>query len=469
MEQRADRVLAMQPRLNDTESGELDITQTNPMHGPRRQHVEKTVSTNRCETGDAQAVDAVAAASNSVELHFSKKRHAHENVEVSPTDRTVDPSTRRDDADATTELHPVSTRDDFAAGVDFKPGSSADSADAAGSTVNNDTSVHGTSAHGSSIHGTAPGASALDASTHDASVGSACAGGAIGASTVDVSTDGGSAERVVSPGGASTSDISTDGGSSERVVSPAGGSAHDSANSAASQIVVSGLGASVQVLQFVNRLRSGVRQGHQLVAKRIGVCLIICSAAHDLTLAIVLGRHQGTVCTKMTLALSVSAFVLHAALAVAYDGMRRRCAVHYCLIVLDAAICGVSDLSRGKYVWAAYCGVAWCLILFPIGGWGVHRLLFATQKFDAAMKDKVLHSTIIAFAGSVGIVVGVGLGAVATRDYCVYVRLTKSHRLTTFRLTTGCPLSREHFPLACVRFFHANSLFFSQWDVMSRF
>ena len=103
------------------------------------------------------------------------------------------------------------------------------------------------------------------------------------------------------------------------------------------------LGLAVLVIKFSARLRLRVHQGHQLVAKRLGVALMICTGAHVVTLtSIRIVSDQGDteragqeLCADMTHAVSVAGFVLHSALALAYDGMRARCAVHYSLVAMD--------------------------------------------------------------------------------------------------------------------------------------
>ena len=147
----------------------------------------------------------------------------------------------------------------------------------------------------------------------------------------------------------------------------------------------------------IARLRARVRRGHQLVGQRLGIGLGLCSVIHDVTLTAVLSTDAGGVlCTSMTAALSVSSVLLHIAMAVAYDDLHPLCGAHYAVHAMETFIWGVVGLVKGDAWWWYYIFV-WGLCLYPIGAWGLHRLLSAASKFDASTKDAVSQSAILAF------------------------------------------------------------------------
>lgn len=160
------------------------------------------------------------------------------------------------------------------------------------------------------------------------------------------------------------------------------------------------LGAAAMSLGALARLRAGVRRGHVLLAKRLGMMLLVCSALHDVTLIIVRINEHGEIYTYMTESFSVSAFALHIALALAHSSLRFQCATHFCLTVIDAFIRAAFDLARGKFGSAAYFLVVWGLVLYPLAAWGLHRLFLAGKQLDRETKDVLSQSTLTAFASS---------------------------------------------------------------------
>ena len=161
------------------------------------------------------------------------------------------------------------------------------------------------------------------------------------------------------------------------------------------------MGASARAARFVARLRTRIRHGHQLLARRLGIGFMLCSVIHTMTLTVVLlAAGEGVLCAEMTLALSVSAFVLHCALALADDALRLRSAVHFALIVLDAFVKGAVAAVQGELGSAAFYLGFWCLCLYPLCAAGLWRVLCAAQNFEQSTRELILHSTIAGFAGS---------------------------------------------------------------------
>ena len=118
-----------------------------------------------------------------------------------------------------------------------------------------------------------------------------------------------------------------------------------------------------------------------------------------MTLIVVRINEQGELYAKMTLTLSVSSFALHAALALAHGRMRVQCFAHFCLIAMGAFINGAFHLARREFGSAVYFELVWGLV-FPVAGWGLHRLLRAAKQLDQAAKDALSSSTATAFASS---------------------------------------------------------------------
>ena len=160
------------------------------------------------------------------------------------------------------------------------------------------------------------------------------------------------------------------------------------------------LGAAAMSLGALARLRAGVRRGHATLAKRLGMALAVCSVVHDVTLIVVQINEQGELYAKMTLALSISAFVLQIALALAHDSMRVQCAAHFGFIVIEAFIRAAFHLARREFGLAAYFFVGWGLVLYPLAGWCLLRLLRVAHKLDRATKELLSSSTVTAFASS---------------------------------------------------------------------
>jgi hypothetical protein len=163
------------------------------------------------------------------------------------------------------------------------------------------------------------------------------------------------------------------------------------------------LGVSIRALAAVSRLRIGVRHSHRLLAKRMGTSLMVCSVIHAVAFMIVSFRRDeaGELCVVMSKAVSISSFIFHAAMVFAYDGMRFRCASHYCILAMDSIIGTVDHLIRGEVTSAVSRFVVWSIILYPLGGWGVYELLHAAQNFDMATRGKLSHSALLAFSASV--------------------------------------------------------------------
>ena len=160
------------------------------------------------------------------------------------------------------------------------------------------------------------------------------------------------------------------------------------------------LGAAAMSLGALARLRAGVRRGHATLAKRLGMALAVCSVVHDMTLIVVQINEQGELYAKMTLALSISAFVLQIALALAHDSMRVRCAAHFGFIVIGTFIRAAFHLARREFGLAAYFFVVWGLVLYPLAGWCLLRLLRVAHKLDRATKELLSSSAVTAFASS---------------------------------------------------------------------
>ena len=167
------------------------------------------------------------------------------------------------------------------------------------------------------------------------------------------------------------------------------------------------LGAVVLVTQFPARLRLRVHKGHQLIAKRLGVALMICTSAHLVTLTsirVVLMIHSDAaerdegeeLYIEMTSIISVAALVLHGALALECD-KPLRIAAHFSLLAMEAAIEGVFAALQGDIAWATYNLIGWCAILYPLGGWGLHQFLCVAQQLDAGTKESFLRNTLVAF------------------------------------------------------------------------
>ena len=161
------------------------------------------------------------------------------------------------------------------------------------------------------------------------------------------------------------------------------------------------LGAAVMALGALTRLRVGVRRVHATLAKRLGIFLMVWSVIHDAALIKVGINEHGALYTHLTLALSISAFVLHVALELAHDdSLRVQCTAHFFLLVMDPFIRGAFDLAQRKLSSAAYYLVGWGLILYPLVAWGLHRLLRAAKQFDQATKIALSSSTVTVFASS---------------------------------------------------------------------
>ena len=160
------------------------------------------------------------------------------------------------------------------------------------------------------------------------------------------------------------------------------------------------LNTSIRALQMVARLRIRVRRGHEDVSKRLGATLVICSIAHNVTLAITGNIGGGWLCMRTTRTLSVSSFIMHVGLALSHPGMRRLLWAHYVLLVSDAVIEGVLYFLRGALAWAVYHIVGKGCILYPIGAWAIHRFMNVVQTFELATRDAVAHAAIIVIAGS---------------------------------------------------------------------
>ena len=148
------------------------------------------------------------------------------------------------------------------------------------------------------------------------------------------------------------------------------------------------------------RLRKLVRDGDHQLASRLGVSFMVWSLVDNLELVFVLITGNWALCSHMTRAVSISAFLLHFSLALAHDGLHFRCAIHYCLIVSNSLISGVDHLVRGEIVSAAYLLLGWGIILFPLGALGLRRVLHAAPSFTPTKRVGILHSTFLAFAGS---------------------------------------------------------------------
>ena len=162
------------------------------------------------------------------------------------------------------------------------------------------------------------------------------------------------------------------------------------------------LGTAAVTLGAVTRLRAEVRLGYLILAKRLGMVLMLCSCINALTLSLSLAMEQLELYAMMTNALSVSGFVLHISLALGHDSIRAQSAAHFGVVVLPVFINGAFDLVRRDFVSAVYNLVAWGLIFSPLLGWGLRRLLDAVQRLPNSTKDALSHSTVAAFAYAAG-------------------------------------------------------------------
>ena len=82
------------------------------------------------------------------------------------------------------------------------------------------------------------------------------------------------------------------------------------------------LGAAALTLGALARLRKSIRRRHAILAKRLGIVLMTCSGVHDMTQTTVRFNDHRELYTEMATVLSISAFVLHAALALARGSLR---------------------------------------------------------------------------------------------------------------------------------------------------
>ena len=151
-------------------------------------------------------------------------------------------------------------------------------------------------------------------------------------------------------------------------------------------------GVAAMAVEAVARLRRDLRLSHALLAKRLGVVLISCSCFNVLTVIVVRVNDHGELYHYMTGAFSISAFVLHVALNLAHGSMRLGCAAHFGLLVLPTVINGVFCLARRDFASAVY-SFLWLLFLFPLLGWGLHRLLRAALELEQTRKDTLSQRT----------------------------------------------------------------------------
>jgi hypothetical protein len=161
-------------------------------------------------------------------------------------------------------------------------------------------------------------------------------------------------------------------------------------------------GAAAMAVGAATRLRQRLRLrlGGAKLANQIGVVLILCSGVNVLTVTFVCVDESGELYAYMTNALSVSSFLLHVALTLAHDSVRLGCAAHFILLVLPTFINGAFHLARRDFASAAYLFFVWLLLLFPLLGRGLHRLLSATQQLDRATKDALSRSITIVMSSS---------------------------------------------------------------------
>ena len=166
------------------------------------------------------------------------------------------------------------------------------------------------------------------------------------------------------------------------------------------EMVRKSLGFVTAVSRAKTRFREGVRRGYEVLAKRLGTVLLLCSGVHVLTLVYASFLGQGETYAFMTNALSASGFVLHAALTLAHNSKRRQCAAHFGLIVMDALVKGAFALMQRNFTSAAINFVGWGCVLYPLAGWGLRRMLHRAHQLDRATKDELSYSTLTAFATS---------------------------------------------------------------------
>ena len=161
-------------------------------------------------------------------------------------------------------------------------------------------------------------------------------------------------------------------------------------------------GAAAMAVGAATRLRQRLRLrlGGAKLANHMGVVLILCSGVNVLTVTLVCVDESGELYAYMTNALSVSSFLLHVALTLAHDSVRPGCAAHFILLVLPTFINGAFHLARRDFASAAYLFFVWLLLLFPLLGRGLHRLLSATQQLDRATKDALSRSITIVMSSS---------------------------------------------------------------------
>ena len=194
--------------------------------------------------------------------------------------------------------------------------------------------------------------------------------------------------------------------------------------------VVLSVGAAAMAIGAAARLRESHRLNHALLAKRLGVILICCTCVNALTVTIVRVNDHGDLYAMMSGAFSTSAFGLHIALTLAHDRMRLGCAAHFGFFVLPTVINGVFRLARRNFASAVY-SFFWLLLLFPLVGWGLHRLLRATQQLDQAKRDTLSQkSTTVVVSSGTPIIYfifnGILCVAFENESYCA-TRVTVNH------------------------------------------
>jgi hypothetical protein len=157
------------------------------------------------------------------------------------------------------------------------------------------------------------------------------------------------------------------------------------------------LGFAALISRARTQFRKGVRRGYEVLARRLGMILILCSGVHILTCVFVAFAGQEETFAYMTNVLAVSAVLLHVSLALAHDSMRGQVFSHFGLLVLNAILNAAFQLARRDFTSAAI-SIFWVLVLYPLAGVCLNRLLRAAYQMDRETKDALSHSTTTAFA-----------------------------------------------------------------------
>ena len=157
---------------------------------------------------------------------------------------------------------------------------------------------------------------------------------------------------------------------------------------------------AIWVAKAVARVRARIRVGHRELAKKIGIGLVACSAVHDCMLLLFSISGGGLLCTGLTMAASVSAWALHAALMLPFNDDAHLLWVHYGLLVASSFIQGIFRILWQEFMWGAYYLFVWRCVLYPLGARGLYSFLRTIHRFDAAKRDVISQSALVAFAGS---------------------------------------------------------------------